>query len=183
VIAAGDSAVVACQVRRFEPAERGASDAPAPGGRCATVLPPRRRPARIAVVARFDSDTTPEASPEGDATLKTFKQVDGHVWLLPENLAYDPIPGDRAKNRRQGRFHLPHGPLSGRAEDCSARASGHSAANTHRGCGDWCVPSRATVSMRKSDAWFTISTPEPPASLAPHRSYGLRLADQVVLRD
>jgi repressor LexA len=49
------------------------------------------------VVARFDSDTTPEASPEGDATLKTFKQVDGHVWLLPENPAYDPIPGDRAK--------------------------------------------------------------------------------------
>ena len=49
------------------------------------------------VVARFDTDTTPEASPEGDATLKTFKQVDGHVWLLPENPAYDPIPGDRAK--------------------------------------------------------------------------------------
>jgi repressor LexA len=49
------------------------------------------------VVARFDSDTTPEASPEGDATLKTFKRANGHVWLLPENLAYDLIPGDRAK--------------------------------------------------------------------------------------
>lgn len=49
------------------------------------------------VVARFDPDTTPEAPPEGDATLKTYKQVDGHVWLLPENPAYDPIPGDRAK--------------------------------------------------------------------------------------
>jgi len=49
------------------------------------------------VVARFDPDTNPEAPPEGDATLKTFKQVDGHVWLLPENPAYDPIPGDRAK--------------------------------------------------------------------------------------
>jgi len=48
------------------------------------------------VVARFDSDTSPEASPEGDATLKTFKRVGGHVWLLPENPAYDPIPGDRA---------------------------------------------------------------------------------------
>ena len=34
------------------------------------------------VVARFDdSDTSPE---EGEATLKTFKRVDGHVWLLPE---------------------------------------------------------------------------------------------------
>jgi repressor LexA len=49
------------------------------------------------VFARFDPDTTPDASPEGDATLKTFKQVGRHVWLLPENPAYDPIPGDRAK--------------------------------------------------------------------------------------
>jgi len=48
------------------------------------------------VVARFDIDSSPEASPEGDATLKTFKRVGGHVWLLPENPAYDPIPGDRA---------------------------------------------------------------------------------------
>jgi len=48
------------------------------------------------VVARFDSDSSPEASPEGDATLKTFKRVGGHVWLLPENPAYDPMPGDRA---------------------------------------------------------------------------------------
>src|SRR6266567_1502969 len=31
------------------------------------------------VVARFDSDTTPEAPPEGDETLKTFKRVGGHV--------------------------------------------------------------------------------------------------------
>jgi repressor LexA len=44
------------------------------------------------VAARFDSDT----SLEGDATLKTFKRVGGHVWLLPENPAYDAIPGDRA---------------------------------------------------------------------------------------
>lgn len=44
------------------------------------------------VVARFDGDT----SPEGEATLKTFKRADGHVWLMPENPAYDPILGDRA---------------------------------------------------------------------------------------
>lgn len=49
------------------------------------------------VVARFDSDATPEAPPEGNVTLKTFKRVGGHVWLLPENPAYDPILGDRAK--------------------------------------------------------------------------------------
>ena len=31
---------------------------------------------------------------DGEATVKTFKRQDGHVWLLPQNPAYDPIPGD-----------------------------------------------------------------------------------------
>lgn len=33
---------------------------------------------------------------EGEATVKTFKRKDGHVWLLPQNAAYEPIPGDEA---------------------------------------------------------------------------------------
>ncbi|WP_414636689.1 transcriptional repressor LexA [Actinophytocola sp.] len=33
---------------------------------------------------------------EGEATVKTFKREDGHVWLLPHNEAYEPIPGDDA---------------------------------------------------------------------------------------
>ncbi|HEU5470306.1 MAG TPA: transcriptional repressor LexA [Actinophytocola sp.] len=33
---------------------------------------------------------------EGEATVKTFKRRDGHVWLLPHNAAYEPIPGDDA---------------------------------------------------------------------------------------
>jgi repressor LexA len=33
---------------------------------------------------------------DGEATVKTFKRRDGHVWLLPQNGAYDPIPGDEA---------------------------------------------------------------------------------------
>jgi repressor LexA len=33
---------------------------------------------------------------EGEATVKTFKRRDGHVWLVPHNEAYDPIPGDQA---------------------------------------------------------------------------------------
>jgi repressor LexA len=33
---------------------------------------------------------------DGDATVKTFKRRDGHVWLMPANPAYDPIPGDDA---------------------------------------------------------------------------------------
>ncbi len=33
---------------------------------------------------------------EGEATVKTFKRRDGHVWLMPHNPAYDPIPGDLA---------------------------------------------------------------------------------------
>ena len=31
---------------------------------------------------------------DGEATVKTFKRQDGHVWLLPQNPAYEPIPGD-----------------------------------------------------------------------------------------
>jgi repressor LexA len=33
---------------------------------------------------------------EGEATVKTFKRTDGHVWLMPQNPAYEPIPGDEA---------------------------------------------------------------------------------------
>jgi repressor LexA len=33
---------------------------------------------------------------EGDATVKTFKKRDGHVWLMPHNPNYAPIPGDEA---------------------------------------------------------------------------------------
>ena len=33
---------------------------------------------------------------DGEATVKTFKRKDGHVWLVPQNPAYDPIPGDEA---------------------------------------------------------------------------------------
>jgi len=33
---------------------------------------------------------------DGEATVKTFKRADGHVWLMPHNSAYEPIPGDEA---------------------------------------------------------------------------------------
>src|SRR4249919_3151710 len=33
---------------------------------------------------------------EGEATVKTFKRAGGHVWLMPHNPAYTPIPGDEA---------------------------------------------------------------------------------------
>jgi repressor LexA len=33
---------------------------------------------------------------DGEATVKTFRRRDGHVWLLPHNPAYAPIPGDDA---------------------------------------------------------------------------------------
>jgi repressor LexA len=33
---------------------------------------------------------------DGEATVKTFKRRDGHVWLMPHNAAYEPIPGDDA---------------------------------------------------------------------------------------
>jgi repressor LexA len=33
---------------------------------------------------------------EDEATVKTFRRRDGHVWLMPHNPAYAPIDGDRA---------------------------------------------------------------------------------------
>jgi repressor LexA len=33
---------------------------------------------------------------DGEATVKTFKRKDGHVWLMPHNEAYEPILGDDA---------------------------------------------------------------------------------------
>jgi len=33
---------------------------------------------------------------DGEATVKTFKRTDGHVWLMPHNPAYQPINGDGA---------------------------------------------------------------------------------------
>jgi repressor LexA len=33
---------------------------------------------------------------DGEATVKTLKKRDGHTWLMPQNPAYSPIPGDDA---------------------------------------------------------------------------------------
>ncbi|HUA31080.1 MAG TPA: transcriptional repressor LexA [Streptosporangiaceae bacterium] len=36
---------------------------------------------------------------EVEGTVKTYKKAGGHVWLMPQNPAYTPIPGDRAEIR------------------------------------------------------------------------------------
>ncbi len=33
---------------------------------------------------------------DGEATVKTYRRRDGHLWLLPRNQAFEPIPGDEA---------------------------------------------------------------------------------------
>jgi repressor LexA len=33
---------------------------------------------------------------DDEATVKTFRQRDGHTWLLPQNSRYEPILGDHA---------------------------------------------------------------------------------------
>jgi repressor LexA len=33
---------------------------------------------------------------DGEATVKTYKRKDGHVWLMPHNADFDPIDGDEA---------------------------------------------------------------------------------------
>ena len=34
---------------------------------------------------------------DGEATVKTFKRSDDHIWLMPHNPAYTPIPGNDAE--------------------------------------------------------------------------------------
>jgi repressor LexA len=34
---------------------------------------------------------------DGEATVKTFKRAADHIWLMPHNPAYTPIPGDHAE--------------------------------------------------------------------------------------
>lgn len=34
---------------------------------------------------------------DDEATVKTFKRSGGHVWLMPHNPAFEPIPGDDAR--------------------------------------------------------------------------------------
>jgi repressor LexA len=45
------------------------------------------------VAAMIESET----SSDREATVKTFKRIDGHVWLIPHNPAYSPILGDKAE--------------------------------------------------------------------------------------
>jgi len=33
---------------------------------------------------------------EGEATVKTYRRRGGHVWLMPQNEAFEPIAGDDA---------------------------------------------------------------------------------------
>ena len=34
---------------------------------------------------------------EDEATCKRLEKKNGHIWLMPENPDYDPIPGDYAR--------------------------------------------------------------------------------------
>ena len=34
---------------------------------------------------------------DGEATVKSYRMSDGHVWLMPHNPAFTPIPGDGAR--------------------------------------------------------------------------------------
>ena len=39
---------------------------------------------------------------EGEATVKSYRMSDGHIWLIPHNPAFAPIAGDRRHHPRQG---------------------------------------------------------------------------------
>ncbi len=50
------------------------------------------------VAAMIESDT----SADREATVKTFKKRDGHVWLMPAQPGLRADPGRRRHHRRQG---------------------------------------------------------------------------------
>ena len=56
----------------------------------------RRRLGRRAPAADAVNGDVVAAMLDGEATVKTFKRKDGHVWLMPHNPAYSPIDGDHA---------------------------------------------------------------------------------------
>lgn len=50
----------------------------------------------VRVQPTADNGTIVAAMIEGEATIKVFSRREGHVWLLPRNDDYAPIPGDKA---------------------------------------------------------------------------------------
>jgi repressor LexA len=55
----------------------------------------------VAVRSQADAENgeTVVAMIDGEATVKTFRRTDGHVFLMPQNPAYAPIPAENAKIR------------------------------------------------------------------------------------
>ncbi|HEX5595247.1 MAG TPA: transcriptional repressor LexA [Micromonosporaceae bacterium] len=43
-----------------------------------------------------DSGEIVAAMIDGEATVKTYRRRDGQIWLMPQNPAFDPIPGGEA---------------------------------------------------------------------------------------
>jgi repressor LexA len=55
----------------------------------------------VAVRSQADAENgeTVVAIIDGEATVKTLRRTDGHVFLMPQNPAYAPIPAENAKIR------------------------------------------------------------------------------------
>ena len=103
------------------------------------------------VAATFESDT----SADQEATIKTYKKSAGHVWLIPHNPRYDPIPGDEAKtspgSARSTSAAVPRFSIAIRCRVCSP--------NSLTGLG-----SRASPRHPRSRAWSSPMLTEPSGS-------------------
>jgi repressor LexA len=55
----------------------------------------------VAVRSQRDAENgeTVVAMIDGEATVKTLRRVDGHIFLMPQNPAFSPIAADRAEIR------------------------------------------------------------------------------------
>ena len=52
---------------------------------------------------------------EGEATVKSYRMSDGHIWLIPHNPSFTPIEGDERHHPRQGGQRPAPGPVTARA--------------------------------------------------------------------
>ena len=44
--------------------------------------------------AAVNGDVVAALREDDEGVVKTFRRTEDHVWLMPENSGYDPIPGD-----------------------------------------------------------------------------------------
>ena len=87
---------------------------------------------------------------EGEATVKSYRMSDGHIWLIPHNASFTPIEGDKATILGKVVSVLRRGPVIRRA--LSAAMTGRPGAAAPGGGTSRFVPRACVVSPQRGFA-------------------------------